>query len=250
MLELFDICKTYRQGNRTVHAVKDVSVEIREGEITGLIGPSGCGKTTLSRIAMKLIRPDSGRIVFDSEDVTDMGRRAFMPYRNKIQMVFQNPYASLDPMHTMRWSLDEVYRRPGHPSPDYTELCRKFEVPVDILDRRPIMVSGGEMQRISIMRSTSFGAKYMILDEPTSMLDVSTQASIMGIFTDLMDEDKERGAMLITHDLTLARACCSRLYIMNEGQIIESGNTEDVIRHPSTEFGAKYISAYPTDAEL
>ena len=87
MLELFDICKTYRQGNRTVHAVKDVSVEIREGGITGLIGPSGCGKTTLSRIAMKLIRPDSGRIVFDGEDVTDMGRRAFMPYRNKIQIL-------------------------------------------------------------------------------------------------------------------------------------------------------------------
>ena len=113
MLELQNICKTYKQGNHTVTAAKDVSIEIREGIITGLIGPSGCGKTTLSRIAMKLIPPDSGRIVFDGEDVTDMNRRRFMPYRKNLQMVFQNPYASLDPMHTMRWSLDEVYREPG-----------------------------------------------------------------------------------------------------------------------------------------
>ena len=250
MLELHDICKIYRQGNRTVTAAKDVSVEIREGCITGLIGPSGCGKTTLSRIAMKLIPADSGRIVFDGEDVTDMSRRRFLPYRKNLQMVFQNPYASLDPMHTMRWSLDEVYKGMGMRSPDYTELCHRFEVPMDILDRRPMMVSGGEMQRISIMRSTSFDSKYLILDEPTSMLDVSTQASIMGIFTELMRDNPERGMLLITHDLELARACCSRLYIMNEGQIVESGPTKDVILRPSTEFGARYISAYSRDVSL
>ena len=250
MLELQNICKTYRQGNHTVTAAKDVSIEIREGMITGLIGPSGCGKTTLSRIAMKLIPPDSGRIIFDGDDVTEMNRRRFMPYRKNLQMVFQNPYASLDPMHTMRWSLDEVYREAGKKSPDYTELCNRFEVPMDILDRRPLMVSGGEMQRISIMRSTSFGSKYLILDEPTSMLDVSTQASIMGIFTEMMDSNPDRGMLLITHDLDLARACCSRLYIMNEGEIIESGTTEEVISHPSTEFGAKYISAYSRDISV
>ena len=247
MIELYDIRKTYRQGNRTVSAANGISMEIHEGKITGLIGPSGCGKITLSRIAMKLIPPDSGRIMFDGEDVTDMGRRTFLPYRKKIQMVFQNPYASLDPMHTMRWSLDEVYRRPIHQSPDYTDLCRKFEVPMDVLDRRPIMVSGGEMQRISIMRSIAFDSKYMILDEPTSMLDVSTQASIMRIFLDMIESDSQKGALLITHDLSLARACCSSLYIMNEGRIVESGRTDDVIRHPSTEFGARYISAYSLD---
>ena len=244
MLELIDICKTFRQGSRTVEAVRDATLEIREGEMVGLIGPSGCGKTTLSRIAMKLIPPDSGRIILDGEDVTDMGRREFRRYRDKLQMVFQNPYASLEPMHTMRWSLDEVYKRPGRPSPDYTEMCQRFEIPTDILDRRPIMVSGGEMQRISIMRSTSFGSKYMILDEPTSMLDVSTQASIMHLFKDIMEQDPQKAQVLITHDLELARACCSRIYIMHEGAILEHGRTEDVLSHPSTEFGARYISAY------
>ncbi len=219
MLELKDVTKTFDQGGRKVKVVDGASVEIREGTMTGLIGPSGCGKTTLSRIAMKLIPADSGRIVLDGVDVTDMDRRRFRPYRKDVQMVFQNPYASLDPMRTMRWSLDEAYRRPGQPSPDYTEMCRRFEIPVDILDRRPIMVSGGEMQRISIMRSTSFRSKYLILDEPTSMLDVSTQASIMHVFLNLMKERPDMGVLLITHDLDLARFCCSRLYLMDQGRI-------------------------------
>ena len=247
MFELIDINKTFDQGGKRNHVVKDASIQIREGEITGLIGPSGCGKTTLSRIAMKLIRPDSGQIIMDGEDVTDYNRRRFLPYRKDLQMVFQNPYASLDPMRTMRWSLDEVYRSFGQRSPDYTDMCRRFEVPMDILDRRPIMVSGGEMQRVSIMRSTAFDSKYLILDEPTSMLDVSTQASIMNLFIDMMKQNPDRGQLLITHDLDLARACCSRIYIMNEGQIVESGRTEDVLNHPQTDFAEEYLSAYTRD---
>ena len=247
MFELVGINKTFDQGGKRNHVVRDASIEIREGEITGLIGPSGCGKTTLSRIAMKLIRPDSGQIIMDGEDVTDYGRRRFFPYRKNLQMVFQNPYASLDPMRTMRWSLDEVYRSFGHSSPDYTEMCRRFEVSMDILDRRPIMVSGGEMQRVSIMRSTAFDSKYLILDEPTSMLDVSTQASIMHLFIDMMRQNPDRGQLLITHDLDLARVCCSRIYIMNEGQIVESGRTEDILNHPQTDFARAYLSAYIRD---
>lgn len=117
-------------------------------------------------------------------------------------------------------------------------------MPEDILDRRPFMVSGGEIQRISMMRCLAINAKYLILDETTSMLDVSTQASIMSILSRSMDRNPKRGELLITHDIDLASVCCSRIYLMSEGRIIESGPVDDVLDGPSTEEGKEFIRSY------
>jgi len=242
MFEVKGLMKTFRnrKTSETVTPVNKVDLYIKEGEHVGLLGPSGCGKTTLSRIAMKLIPPDSGRIFLDGEDVTDLSNRAYRQYRSKMQMVFQNPYASLDPTKTMNWSLSEAYAASGKTPPEHDSLCEMFEIPRDVLDRRPIMISGGEIQRISILRCLACDPKYMILDEPTSMLDVSVQASIMRHIMKL-NEKKDKGILLITHDIDLARIFCNRVYLMDDGHIVESGPADEVLWEPKTESGRKYI---------
>jgi len=243
VLELKNITKAFKtpySDNITV-AADDVSINVGTGETVGLIGESGCGKTTLALIAMKLLKPDSGSIIIDGEDVSKMNEKKYRSKRRTVQMVFQNPIASMDPIRTVRWSLDEAYSTFGK-TPDYEEMFKKFEVPIDVLDRVPLMVSGGEMQRASIMRGLASSPKYLILDEPTSMLDVSIQASIMKTLGEY--KNKDRGFLLITHDLDLANCFCDRIYIMHEGKIIEEGLTEDVMKNPKSEVGRKMISAY------
>ena len=243
MFELQNVSKRFKvpYSKRSVTAAENVDLKIGTGEIVGLIGESGCGKTTLALIAMKLLRPDSGSLILDGNDITYVKDRAYRKERGAVQMVFQNPIASMDPIRTVRWSLDEAYSTFGK-VPDYDELFETFEIPKDVLERVPLMVSGGEMQRVSILRSLASDPKYLILDEPTSMLDVSIQASIMNVLREYMNKD--RGFLLITHDLDLANCFCDRLYIMDKGRIIESGTTEEVINDPQSEVGKKMISAY------
>ena len=228
MLELHNICKEFvnRSGKKKV--LDDVSISISRGEDIGLVGPSGCGKTTLTRIAMKLLAPTSGRIIIDDEDVTDISNRKYASKRAKVQMVFQNPYTSMDPTKTMKWSLEQAYTAFGRPSEDYLELCKCFGVPVDVLDRRPIMISGGEIQRISIIRCLASDPSYMLLDEPTSMLDVSIQASVMHMLKE-WNKENHRGTLLITHDMDLVRCMCDKVYVMEEGRIVEFGDTDTTL---------------------
>jgi len=243
MFELQNLSKRFRvpYSKESVDAVDDVSIRVDTGETVGLIGESGCGKTTLALMAMKLIRPDSGRIAIDGEDVTDLTERAYRKKRGKVQMVFQNPIASMDPIRTVRWSLDEAYMA-FERDQDYEDMFERFEIPIDVLERVPLMVSGGEMQRVSILRSLASDPKYLILDEPTSMLDVSIQASIMGILKEYLNKD--RGFLMITHDLDLAGCFCDRIYIMEDGRIIEDGMTEEIMSDPKTDVGKRMIKAY------
>lgn len=245
MLELIGMKKTFRKrySSEIIVPVDNVDLKVEGGEHVGLLGPSGCGKTTLARLTMKLIKADSGKIILDGTDISDLTNHQFAQYRKNIQMVFQNPSASMDPTRTMKWSLDEAYVSFKRPSIDYTDLCKRFEIPIDVLGRRPMMVSGGEIQRISIMRCIASDPKYMILDEPTSMLDLSIQASVMNMLKEL-NRDKKKGMLLITHDLDLARCFCDRVYLMSKGRIVESGRTDEVLSSPRTDDGKAFVESY------
>lgn len=242
MLVVENVSKTYRFGHfsKGVEAVRSASLSVAPGEIVGLLGDSGCGKTTLAKIALKLIRPDSGRVVLDGLDITSIPERRFRKMRDRIQMIFQDPSSSMDPKHSVRWSLDEAYLHFGRER-DYRERFQEFGLPPDILARKPSMVSGGELQRVAILRCLASDPRYLILDEPTSMLDLSVQASIMNV---LLRLKRDRGMMLITHDMDLAERVCDRVYIMSRGRIIEEGMVAEVLPSPKTEEARKLLEYF------
>lgn len=238
MLELVNISKSYRTGlfgRNAKPALIDASVSLDRGELVGLVGESGCGKSTLARIALKLIRPTGGRIYLGGADVTDMPERQFRPYRRRLQILFQHPESALDPQYTLRASLYEAFDRAGIARdarvPCLEQIADTVSLPLGLLDRYPGQVSGGEVQRAALARVLALKPDYLVLDEPTSMLDVSTQAQIMQTIKTIKDLDHV-GILLISHDLDLIRASCDRVLVMNGGRIVEKGSTDRVFQHP------------------
>jgi peptide/nickel transport system ATP-binding protein len=242
MLELIGVSKTFRTGfmgrNRKV-AVDGVSLQLKEGEILGLVGESGCGKSTLGRMAVRLLPPSGGRIVLDGKDVTDMPEKKFREYRRRIQIIFQHPESALDPHFTLIDSVRESFNRLGIPKSEQTavleRLADEVSLPLDILDRYPNQVSGGEIQRAVLTRVFAFKPRYLILDEPTSMLDVSVQAHILQLLKKKAREDRV-GMLFISHDLEVVRAMCDRVMVMKEGRIIEEGPVNKIFTVPDTPY--------------
>ncbi|OPY26310.1 MAG: Trehalose/maltose import ATP-binding protein MalK [Methanocella sp. PtaU1.Bin125] len=242
MLELIGVSKTFHTGfmgrNRKV-AVDGVSLQLKEGEILGLVGESGCGKSTLGRMAVRLLRPSSGRIVLDGKDVTGLPERQFREYRRRIQIIFQHPESALDPHFTLMDSIRESFNRLGIPKSEQQavleRLADEVSLPLDILDRYPGQVSGGEIQRAVLTRVFAFKPRYLILDEPTSMLDVSVQAHILQLLRKKAREDRV-GMLFISHDLEVVRAMCDRVMVMKEGRIVEEGPVEKIMSAPDTPY--------------
>ncbi|OPY50291.1 MAG: Trehalose/maltose import ATP-binding protein MalK [Methanosaeta sp. PtaU1.Bin060] len=249
MLELIEVSKSFRMGlfgrNRKV-AVQDVSFSIKEGEILGLVGESGCGKSTLARIALKLIDPTSGRIVLNGTDVTDMQEKEFRVHRKQIQIVFQHPEGALDPHYTLMASIAESFNKLKIPKGDrkafLERLADEINLPLEILDRYPNQVSGGEIQRAVLARIFAFQPKYLILDEPTSMLDLSVQASILQLLKIKAKQDR-MGMLFISHDLEAVRAICDHVMVMKDGKILEEGPVERVFESPGTPYMRMLISS-------
>jgi peptide/nickel transport system ATP-binding protein len=248
LLELEAITKGYRTGlfgKNEKLVLNDVSLSIGRGEIVGLIGESGCGKTTLGKVAMKLLSPTDGRIILDGTDVTKMKERRFRRYRSDVQIVFQNPEAALDPKYPLWVSIIEGIAKAGTPREKrrerLVEIAEMVGLPLDVIDRRPNQVSGGEIQRAVLARVLSMNPRYLIMDEPTSMLDVSVQACIMSLIKK-QKEDRQLGILLISHDLDLVKVMCDRLVVMKDGRIVEEGRTEDVLKNPKNEHTASLIA--------
>jgi ABC-type glutathione transport system ATPase component len=219
MLALESITKSYPAGFRRRHVVlADVSLVLTEGRIIGLVGPSGCGKSTLGRIILGLEQPDRGRVLFRGRDVRHMNRSSKMGFRKNVQLVPQHPDAAFNPRLSIGASLREVFRFhgvcPRHKQADYLEAALQHVcVPPEFLKRYPTQLSGGEIQRLAIARAILTKPSLLVLDEVTSMVDVSVQAAVIHTLRDL---HREQGAafLFITHDIALANVFCDEILSM------------------------------------
>jgi peptide/nickel transport system ATP-binding protein len=243
-----------RRETRTVRALDGVSLTIQEQETVGVVGESGCGKTTLGRAILGLIRPTSGRVLFEGTDLVPLSRREMRGYRRNIQMVFQSPYDSFDPRFSVLNSVGEPLRTHSSLRGDALvararELLEQTGMPGEILYRYPHEFSGGQLQRIAVARALALNPKFIVLDEPTSALDVSVQAQIINLLQALQQELKLT-YMFITHDLSVVQHISDRIAVMYLGKVVELTTTEAIFedaRHPYTQ--ALLASAPSLDPE-
>src|SRR5690554_365182 len=232
----------YKVDNPTVHAVNGVDIDVRKGEVLGLVGESGCGKSTLGRMVAGLIRPSEGRVLFNGQDVSDLGRRQRLEYILGVQMVFQDPQASLNPKQRLYQILSEPLK--VHKLAPRNEQAGRvdkalLEVGLDAeyRSRLPHQISGGQRQRIGIARALMVNPQFLVCDEPVAALDVSIQAQVINLFMDLRDRHGLT-YLFISHDLCVVRHISDRVAIMYLGRIVEIANTEDIYAravHPYTQ---------------
>jgi peptide/nickel transport system ATP-binding protein len=238
-----------KQGIRTVHAVDAVSLSIMPGETLGLVGESGCGKSTLGRCLSRLYNISGGSLNFDGTDISQLSTREMRPFRQKIQMVFQDPYASLNPRRRVRDLIAEPLRI--HLTLSEAEITKRVDMLLDQVgllpdhaSRYPHEFSGGQRQRIGIARAIALEPKLIILDEPVSALDVSVQAQIINLLADLQERLKLT-YVFIAHDLSVVRQVSTRVAVMYLGSIVEQGNADDIFSNPSHPYTQALISAVP-----
>ncbi|MFF5626113.1 ABC transporter ATP-binding protein [Microbacterium sp. NPDC012755] len=259
-LEARNLSKDFhlRSGFRStvLHAVKDVSFTVEAGRTVALVGESGSGKSTIARMLMKLETPTSGSILIDGVETPTRGR-ALAAYRSDVQMVFQDPFASLNPFHTIGHHLERPIRlhHPGLSSAQVRErvlglLDRvRLSPAADYVDRRPHELSGGQRQRVAIARALAPGARFIVADEPVSMLDVSIRLGVLNLLADLQREEN-LGVLYITHDLATARHFSDEIMVLYKGDVVERGPADDVILHPQHEYTRTLLAAAPEPDNL
>jgi peptide/nickel transport system ATP-binding protein len=238
-------------GYRTIQPVHAVSLSIAEGETVALVGESGCGKSTIGRLALRLIEPSSGQIVFDGTDVTHSKEENLKWFRKRVQAVFQDPFSSMNPYMNVKQILEEPLLIHGVGEPDgRTGLMKKIlgEVrlspPEDFLYKYPHMLSGGQRQRVGIARALMLEPDFILADEPVSMIDASSRAEILHVMQELQDR-RGLSFLYITHDIATARHFSDRIAIMYLGKIVEIGASEQVIKHPKHPYTKGLIDAVP-----
>ncbi len=251
LLEARGLVKEFpAKGRRKVHAVSDVDLTIRAGETLALVGESGCGKSTLGRTLIGLIPPTAGTVTFQGVDLTALSQRELAPYRRQMQLIFQDPYASLDPRMTVRDIVAEPLVTYGV-CPDRAattqrvrELLDAVGIPEEFLYRYPHQFSGGQRQRIGIARAIALRPRLIVCDEPVSALDVSVQSQILNLLKDL----QERFALtylFISHDLSVVRFMADRVAVMFLGRLCEIGGGADVYAHPLHPYTRFLLEAIP-----
>jgi peptide/nickel transport system ATP-binding protein len=254
LISLEHVSRTFRQGNRIVKAVDNVSLSIEEGEIVCLVGESGCGKTTTGKMIAGLLRPTGGEVLFEGQDIWTMERRDFTRYRQAVQIIHQDPYASLNPVHQVSKILIAPLLRHRLVANQEAAQARLRELlgivdmtpPEDFVDKYPHQLSGGQRQRVSVARALTVHPRFIVADEAVSMVDVSIRVSLLNMLTRLKNE---LGVtfLFITHDLALAKyfAWQGRIAVMYLGRLIEVAPTPRLVNDPLHPYSKALLSAVP-----
>ncbi|AXB41799.1 ABC transporter ATP-binding protein [Amycolatopsis albispora] len=228
------------RGGRKFRAVSGVGFGLERGRTVGIVGESGCGKSTIARSIVRLQRPTSGRIVLDGTDITHLSERRLRPLRARVQMIFQDPYASLDPHLTAGEIVAEPLKLRGMRAPAERrraalELLERVELPQSALDRRPAEFSGGQRQRIGIARALACRPDVLVCDEATSALDVSVQAQVLALLKDIQAETGV-AYLVISHNLGVVRELADEVLVMRRGEVVEHGPADRVLTAPEAAY--------------
>ncbi|MCI7249435.1 MAG: ATP-binding cassette domain-containing protein [Clostridiales bacterium] len=244
------LMKSFKVKNGTVKAVGGVDIDIYKGETLALVGESGCGKSTLGRLLLRLIEPTSGTVLFDGKDITKMKNKEMREMRREMQIVFQDPYSSIDPRFSVRRIISEplkaykIFSNKGEQEEYIRELVQKVGIHIEDLDRYPHQFSGGQRQRMGIARALALKPQLIVCDEPVSALDVSIQAQTLNLLHDLQDEFNLT-YLFISHDLAVVRYISNRVCVMFLGKICEVGDTEDIYSNPKHPYTYFLLSSTP-----
>jgi len=256
VLQARDLTKVYRTGSSLslrrgpgVRAVDGVSFEIGRGETLALVGESGCGKSTVGRMLLRLTEATAGEVVFNGRPILGLPRREMHPLRARMQIVFQDPYGSLNPRKTIRYALRQPFKVHGYDG-DIDAAVEKLMAQVGLnpparyLDRYPHEFSGGQRQRVAIARAFALQPELVVADEPVSALDVSVRAQVLKLMRRLQ-QDSGVACLFITHDLGVVRSIAQRVAVMYLGQIVEQGTVEAVFANPTHPYTEALLSASP-----
>jgi oligopeptide/dipeptide ABC transporter ATP-binding protein len=256
LVEAHDVVKhftvhgtAFRGGGEVVHAVDGVTLDVRSGETLGVVGESGCGKSTLGRVLVRLHEPTAGTISIGGKDITTLSRRQLRPFRREMQMIFQDPYASLNPRKRVGQILEDPFRIHGQLSRGDThrrvrELLEIVGLSADHVNRYPHEFSGGQRQRIGVARALALNPKLIVADEPVSALDVSIQAQVINLLDDLQEEF-DLTYVFIAHDLGVVHHVSDRIAVMYLGVIVEIGPSDDLFLRPVHPYTEALLSAIP-----
>ena len=255
VLEVRGLSKTFvlKEGlfrRRRVLAVRDVSFTLRRGRTLGLVGESGCGKTTVGLAVLRLLQADAGQVLFQGVDLQTLPAAQWLGYRRRLQIIFQNPYASLNPRFTIARTLIEPMRIHSIGADDAERhrlagaLIERVGLPADAMARYPHEFSGGQRQRLAIARVLTMRPEVVICDESVSALDVSVQAQVLNLLRDLQDE-YGLSYLFISHDLAVVRYLADEVMVMKDGAVIEAGDSERLYREPREDYTRSLIGAIP-----
>jgi len=238
---------TVRYGGRSgINAVDDVSLEVGRGETLALVGESGCGKSTLARAVLRVQPISSGRIIFDGEDISRLSERALRPVRRRMQMIFQDPFSSLDPLVSVGDSILEPRRafdkKIGKAELD--KLLADVGLSPEYARRRPGQLSGGQCQRVGIARALSIEPELIVADEPVSSLDVSMQAQLLNLLKRSV-RTRSISLIFISHDLRAVRFLADRVAVMEKGRSVECGRAGEILEQPQHPFTKRLVAAIP-----
>ncbi|HUA76074.1 MAG TPA: oligopeptide/dipeptide ABC transporter ATP-binding protein [Acetobacteraceae bacterium] len=249
MIALETVDVAYTAQGRSVPVVHGVSLALARGEVLGLVGESGSGKTTIGRTALRLLKPVSGRVMLDGQDITGLPRRALRPLRRRLQMIFQDPYSSLDPRLTVARIIGEACaihnigtRRDR--AERVAHMLQSVGLAADAMHRFPHEFSGGQRQRISIARALIAEPHYLVADEPVSALDVSVQAQVINLLR-RQQREMSLGLLFISHDLAVVRHVCDRVLVLYLGRVMESAPVSRLFSAPRHPYTAALLAAAP-----